>query len=74
MRSKLMELHRRRLRGVAVVLLGCLLAVGAVRGAPSASAAVPSGFQETVAFSGLTNPTVVRFASDGASSWPRRAG
>ena len=26
---------------------------------------VPSGFQETVVFSGLTNPTVVRFATDG---------
>src|SRR4051812_13756684 len=30
-----------------------------------AAAAVPSGFQETIAFNGLTNPTVVRFASDG---------
>src|SRR5262245_55548668 len=26
---------------------------------------LPSGFQETTVFSGLTNPTVVRFASDG---------
>ena len=31
----------------------------------AAAAVVPSGFQESVAFSGLTNPTVVRFASDG---------
>ena len=34
--------------------------------APDARAAVlPSGFQESVIFSGLTNPTAVRFASDG---------
>jgi glucose/arabinose dehydrogenase len=34
---------------------------------PGAQAAPspPSGFQDTVAISGLTNPTVVRFASDG---------
>jgi glucose/arabinose dehydrogenase len=49
------------------------MAVGALFGpgstsppAPSsARAAVPSGFSETTVFSGLTNPTVVRFASDG---------
>ena len=29
------------------------------------AAVVPSGFEETVAFSGLTNPTAVRFAPDG---------
>ena len=34
--------------------------------APSASAAtLPTGFQESVVFTGLTNPTAVRFASDG---------
>ena len=33
---------------------------------PAASAAtLPTGFQESVVFSGLTNPTAVRFASDG---------
>jgi glucose/arabinose dehydrogenase/PKD repeat protein len=31
----------------------------------AAAAAVPSGFQETVAWSGLTNPTAIRFAADG---------
>jgi PKD repeat protein len=30
-----------------------------------AAAAVPTGFQESVVFSGLTEPTAVRFASDG---------
>jgi glucose/arabinose dehydrogenase len=34
-------------------------------GAAPAAAAPPSGFSETTAFSGLTNPTVVRFAPDG---------
>jgi glucose/arabinose dehydrogenase len=34
--------------------------------APSlAPAAVPAGFNETVAWSGLTNPTAIRFAPDG---------
>jgi glucose/arabinose dehydrogenase len=33
--------------------------------APAALAAPPAGFQETTAFSGLSSPTVVRFASDG---------
>src|SRR5919109_2971044 len=31
----------------------------------AAAAAPPSGFQETVALSGLTNPMAVRFAPDG---------
>ena len=29
------------------------------------AAVLPPGFQETVVFSGLTNPTAVRFAADG---------
>jgi glucose/arabinose dehydrogenase/PKD repeat protein len=46
----------------------CLVLVlsAMVVGAPAASAAtLPSGFQESTVFSGLTNPTVVRFAKDG---------
>jgi glucose/arabinose dehydrogenase/fibronectin type 3 domain-containing protein len=31
----------------------------------TAQAAVPSGFQETIVFSGLTDPTAIRFAPDG---------
>ncbi len=34
-------------------------------GPSAATAAVPAGFVETTVFTGLTNPTVVRFASDG---------
>jgi Glucose / Sorbosone dehydrogenase len=46
------------------LLLGSLTALVAGT-APAASAAVPTGFQESTVFSGLVNPTVVRFASDG---------
>ncbi|HEY9377223.1 MAG TPA: PQQ-dependent sugar dehydrogenase [Jiangellaceae bacterium] len=41
------------------------LAVTGVATGPAASAAVPPGFQEEIVFSGLTQPTAVRFASDG---------
>ena len=34
-------------------------------GFAAASATVPAGFTETVAFSGLTNPTAIRFSPDG---------
>jgi glucose/arabinose dehydrogenase len=33
--------------------------------APSAGAALPPGFQESVVFSGLSNPTALRFSPDG---------
>ena len=41
------------------VVLTLVLATGARAGT------LPSGFQETTVFSGLVNPTVVRFAPDG---------
>ena len=44
----------------ALSLLGVLAAYGA-----PASAAVPANFQETIVFSGLTQPTAVQFAGDG---------
>ena len=40
----------------------CVFGVGPTTGATTT---VPSGFQETVAISGLDNPTTLRFASDG---------
>jgi len=43
--------------GLALTLSAALL--------PSPAVALPANFQETVAFSGLSNPTVVRFAPDG---------
>jgi glucose/arabinose dehydrogenase len=45
------------------LVLGSLTALMATT-APPARAAVPAGFQESTVFSGLINPTVVRFASD----------
>jgi PKD repeat protein/glucose/arabinose dehydrogenase len=51
---------------VSVALVLGSLAALVVGTAPAAGAAtLPAGFQETTAFSGLENPTVVRFASDG---------
>jgi glucose/arabinose dehydrogenase len=50
---------------VSVALVLGSLAALVVGTAPAAGAAVPPGFTETTVFSGLTNPTVVRFASDG---------
>jgi hypothetical protein len=37
----------------------------AARAGSASAATLPSGFQEWVVFSGLTQPTAVRFASDG---------
>jgi glucose/arabinose dehydrogenase/PKD repeat protein len=48
-----------------VILITVLAALTALLVARSSSAAVPSGFQETIVFSGLTDPTAVRFAPDG---------
>ena len=47
------------------LVLGSLTALMAATAPPARAATLPSGFQESVVFSGLTNPTVVRFASDG---------
>ena len=44
--------------------LACSCAYLSVCGAASAGT-LPAGFDETTVFSGLTNPTVVRFAPDG---------
>ena len=50
----------------AFALVGALLpASPALPGLATASAAVPAGFTETTQFSGLTNPTAIRFAPDG---------
>jgi Glucose / Sorbosone dehydrogenase len=45
-------------------MVGALAAVLAY-GVSSGSGALPSGFQESTAFTGLTNPTAIEFASDG---------
>lgn len=59
----------RRSRGsrlLAAVTLGVSAITGVVLSAARAEAApVPSGFQDQTVFRGLTNPTTLRFASDG---------
>ncbi|MGH2841209.1 MAG: PQQ-dependent sugar dehydrogenase, partial [Solirubrobacteraceae bacterium] len=47
----------------ATALLGLTAAL--LLAPPASAATLPSNFQEQVAFSGLTNPTAVRFAADG---------
>ena len=66
------DVRRRQLVSAPTTRIALLLAATAVamlaRGAQPEDArasTLPTGFQETVAFSGLTNPTVVRFARDG---------
>jgi len=57
---------RRRSRHSLVggLALAALLLVGSGQ-APGAAAALPPGFQESVVFSGLSNPTALRFSPDG---------
>ena len=49
---------------VAVATLASCLAV-ATTTQPAAAASLPPGFQEEIVFSGLTQPTAVRFSTDG---------
>ena len=41
---------------------------------PAAAVVLPSGFQQTTAFSGLTQPTAVQFASDGRVFVTKKSG
>jgi PKD repeat protein/glucose/arabinose dehydrogenase len=59
-----------RRRGLPRIVLSLLLVLATAASwlaAPTSAqgATLPSGFQESVVFSGLTNPTVVRFSPDG---------
>jgi len=47
------------------LVLGSLAAMMAATVPPAHAATLPSGFQESIVFSGLQNPTAVRFAPDG---------
>ena len=49
----------------ASLLVLALVAATLVFGLTASAATLPSGFQETVVLSGLTEPTAVRFAPDG---------
>ena len=50
---------------LSLALVLASLATLVLSTAPAGAATLPAGFQESVVFSGLTNPTAVRFASDG---------
>jgi uncharacterized repeat protein (TIGR01451 family) len=58
--------HERRLpiRRQALLLSAALIALLVVGGG-SGAGALPTGFQETTVFVGLTNPTAIEFAADG---------
>lgn len=55
----------RSIRRLRLAALAFAVAVVALPAAPAGAATLPAGFQQSTVFSGITNPTVVRFASDG---------
>src|SRR4051812_1431409 len=61
---RVLSVGLRLVRVPAVVVLLAALAVAVGHPQPAA-AAVPGGFSEVTTFSGLTQPTAVRFAPDG---------
>jgi PKD repeat protein/glucose/arabinose dehydrogenase len=65
--SAMLHWPGRRLHAALLSLLMLLAgaAVAVTTPAAAQAATLPTGFQESVVFSGLSNPTVVRFASDG---------
>src|ERR1700722_14918087 len=48
-----------------VAVAFAVMCVAAIIGSAAQAAVLPSGFHDTVAFSGLTNPTAIRFSPDG---------
>jgi uncharacterized repeat protein (TIGR01451 family) len=61
-----MILRRRRLPlGRRSLIMAAALSAVLAYGVTAGSGALPSGFQETTVFTGLTNPTAIQFASDG---------
>src|SRR6266511_2191696 len=62
------KVHRGRWLVGLTFIAACAVLLGATPLAPARPArasTLPTGFQETIAFSGLTEPTVVQFAGDG---------
>jgi glucose/arabinose dehydrogenase len=55
----------RRMNLVALALLLLAPLVALTSSQPARASTLPSGFRDSVALSGLSNPTVVQFASDG---------
>jgi glucose/arabinose dehydrogenase len=62
-------------RGLRALLAACFVALScSLIAAPGALAAVPSGFQDTVAIGGLKEPSSIRFSSDGRVFVAEKAG
>jgi glucose/arabinose dehydrogenase len=64
-------------RGLRTLLAACLVGLtcaAALTAAPAALAAVPSGFQDTIAIDGLKEPTSIRFSPDGRVFVAEKAG
>jgi glucose/arabinose dehydrogenase len=62
------RVHRGRILAGLSLAIACALLVPAtplVPNRPAQAATLPTGFQERIVFSGLTEPTVVQFAGDG---------
>src|SRR5687767_9464292 len=66
-----------RRRSLRALLVGALVAgaVGPLHAAsPAAAVTLPTGFQEQIVFSGLSQPTNIEFASDGRVFVAERGG
>ena len=66
LRRRRLPLGRRSLLIVGAMATLFAMAVG------SGSGALPTGFQESTAFTGLVNPSAIEFASDGVSDVTRK--
>ena len=55
----------REMLGVGVAALLATMVIGLASAAAAPAATYPTGFSEQTVFSGLTNPTAIRFSSDG---------
>jgi glucose/arabinose dehydrogenase len=64
-RSSIPATHRSRALVASAAFLLLLSMAAVIQTQVPAAAAVPAGFTEVMAFSGLVNPTAVRFAPDG---------
>jgi glucose/arabinose dehydrogenase len=51
--------------GKASLVVAIALLLGAAAGPPAKASILPTGFQDSIVWSGLNQPTAVRFASDG---------
>src|SRR4051794_16532295 len=60
-----MSMRRRTVPAFLAAVLMASVFVPIAGGQPAAAAALPTGFQEQIVYSGLTNPTNIEFSPDG---------